>query len=382
MADIKFFSAPVSLVLSPTPRIFPWRQGNSKRGRYSLRSAARQTRWGFTLVELLVVIAIIGILIALLLPAIQAAREAARRTQCSNHLRQLGQGCLDHLDAQKFFPTSGWGLYWVGNPDRGFNKKQPGGWIYNILPYIEQKQLRELGKGQNATAKRKAARLVARTPLAMMNCPTRRPAICFPNTLHSTYIAQNADNNSSNDDVIARGDYAANSGAVNENYGQQWGPGGSDENADVGFTGWIDEKYLLGVIYVRSTVKPHQVYDGLSHTILIGEKYLDANHYFDSMDYTDTEPMYMGYQDDTARMAILSNPSNPQTSTFTSTTQYHRDIRGAMIQYAFGSAHTNGANFVFCDGSVHGINYTVAPYILVYLSQRNDRKTMESDDVH
>src|SRR5215468_1104499 len=93
---------------------------------------------GFTLVELLVVIAIIGVLIALLLPAVQSAREAARRSQCQNSLKQIATAFLNHESTQKIFPTSGWGWGWVGDPDRGYKRNQPGGWLYNILPYIEQ----------------------------------------------------------------------------------------------------------------------------------------------------------------------------------------------------------------------------------------------------
>ncbi len=107
----------------------------------------------FTLVELLVVITIIGILISLLLPAVQSAREAARRLQCSNNLKQFGLAALNHEEANGFLPSSGWGWTWVGDPDRGFGARQPGGWIYNLLPYLEQETLHSLGAGKSASEK-------------------------------------------------------------------------------------------------------------------------------------------------------------------------------------------------------------------------------------
>src|SRR6187431_638694 len=125
---------------------------------YSIRisqagSGRRVPRLAFTLVELLVVIAIIGVLVALLLPAVQAARESARRMQCQNHLKQFGLAFHSHADTFSHLPTGGWGWSYVGDPDEGFAEKQPGGWLYNILPFIEQKALREIGAGTPGTLK-------------------------------------------------------------------------------------------------------------------------------------------------------------------------------------------------------------------------------------
>ena len=108
-------------------------------------------RKGFTLVELLVVIAIIAMLVTLLLPAVQAAREAARRTQCINNIRQLALGCLNHESAHSFMPSGGWGWSWVGDPDRGAGKEQPGGWGYAVLPFIEEGSLASRREGSPGT---------------------------------------------------------------------------------------------------------------------------------------------------------------------------------------------------------------------------------------
>ena len=89
-------------------------------------SRKRSNKSGFTLVELLVVIAIIGVLIALLLPAVQSAREAARRTQCANHLKQMALGFMNHESATGGFPSGGWGYKWSGDPDAGTGEGQPG----------------------------------------------------------------------------------------------------------------------------------------------------------------------------------------------------------------------------------------------------------------
>ena len=100
------------------------------------------SRGGMTLVELLVVIAIIAVLVALLLPAVQSARESARRVTCANNLRQHGIAWQGHAASFGAYPGGGWGWEWIGDPDRGRGRDQPGGWIYNTLDFLEQTTLR------------------------------------------------------------------------------------------------------------------------------------------------------------------------------------------------------------------------------------------------
>ena len=139
-------------------------------------------RPAFTLIELLVVIAIIAILIGLLLPAVQKVREAAARAQCSNNLKQLGLGLHHCHDAVGHFPSAGWGWMWVGDPDRGYGPRQPGGWTFSVLPFIEQDNFHRLGSGQAIPSPRHDTNFgKAQVPIRTFYCPTRRAPRAYPN---------------------------------------------------------------------------------------------------------------------------------------------------------------------------------------------------------
>src|SRR5687768_16711114 len=133
----------------------------------------RSLRQAFTLVELLVVIAIIGILVALLLPAVQAAREAARRATCTNQVKQLGLAWQLHHDVHKFLPSAGWGYNFMADPDRGAGAKQPGSWAYSCLPYLEEQSIHQIGAGiagSTSAPKRAALADLSSRPVAAFYC--------------------------------------------------------------------------------------------------------------------------------------------------------------------------------------------------------------------
>jgi prepilin-type N-terminal cleavage/methylation domain-containing protein len=119
-----------------------------------MKNLSHNRKLGFTLVELLVVIAIIGILVALLLPAIQAAREAARRTQCVNKLRQMGVALLNHESTKGEFPTGGTEP-WHNEGDETVIYGKGYGWMVQILPYVENAALRDISKGYGAGDKQR-----------------------------------------------------------------------------------------------------------------------------------------------------------------------------------------------------------------------------------
>lgn len=313
-------------------------------------------RPGVTLVELLVVITILGLLLALLLPAIQASREAARRTQCKNHLKQMALAALNHVQSQGHFPAGGWPGPWVGEAGRGFGKEQPGGWIYNILPYLEQHALHQLDA--NTTGQDRLDMLNQRdaTPLEVFNCPARRASITYPNHNGPNF-------NGNRSPWHARSDYAACCGDS---------PGVELDLAWVmSFADFVDPSRhwapypaYTGISYCFSLVSMAQVIDGASNTYMLGERYIQPDHYLDGRSHSDDWSMYRSSQDDQIRSTYHSK--------FFSWTPL-QDRPGLAIDTRFGSAHFDSCNFALCDGSVRAISYRIDGETNRRLGNRKDQ---------
>ncbi len=360
---------------------------------------------GFTLVELLVVVSIIGILIALLLPAVQAAREAGRQTQCKNNLKQLALACLTHESFTKRLPTGGWGAGWTGDADLGTDQHQPGGWVYNILPFIEQEALHDMGAGLAAAAKNNANLQRLGFALPGLYCPTRRNALAYPWALgwRLTNIGSGPLT------VVGRTDYTANAGdnCDSEYCGEPAHPswasgvpnddGGPASLEDGGVAGTYAPTatqlanarktfndmatWMTGVVYRGSIIRMSDITDGASKTYLAGEKKLFPDYYYNGYDGGDNEAAFVGDDNDTERWTGYTNgtPNSPWPCGPNKTCDPpNSDTPGYYDQWGFGSAHLNGLMMAFCDGSVQLVSYFIDPETHRRLSNRKDGLTVDA----
>jgi prepilin-type N-terminal cleavage/methylation domain-containing protein len=269
---------------------------------------------GFTLIELLVVIAIIGVLVGLLLPAVQQAREAARRISCTNHLKQMGLAVALHADAQKHFPSG-----------RKTRDPYDVSWAFRLLPFLEQTQIFNARNPDTTVPCWDSSNATAfRTPVDTFYCPSRR----------SPAADRNFDNNNqppvaAGIGVAAGGDYSA--------------CGGTYFNYATPSTGGPDPK-RAGVIHTFSEVRPAQITDGLSTTMIIGDRHIP--------------PAIAG-------AGVMEHYNQGDTAVFVSDTPHtlFRDTARGLASNLrdtnnrkFGSLHLGVTQFVMCDGHVEAMS--------------------------
>ena len=299
------------------------------------RSPARE---GFTLVELLVVIAIIGLLVALLLPAVQSARESARRISCQNNLKQQGLALLGYHDQHKQFP---YGLY--GNPDPDGQFTDDGyGWACALLPHLEQTQLYDLirpdwkpGVFTRAFQARVGILPGGDVELSVYRCP-------------SSELPSHVDEDITFSAGYATSDYKACTGLGDE--GIFWKP--SD-----------------GVVYAEfeRRVRIADVTDGLSQTIALGES---AYYSIDTRDW----PIWFGApRTNDAILFKTSLPSIINCGMSPKSPENFTSFRfGPVDDDCAFSWHNGGAYFSFADGSIQWLNEDIDWDLYTYLGTKND----------
>jgi type II secretory pathway pseudopilin PulG len=308
--------------------------------------------------------AIIGVLIALLLPAVQAAREAARRAKCTNHLKQLTLALHGHHGVYGTFPSGGESpAYHVSfrNGAAAAGAQQMIGWGYQVLPYIEQTNV-WLGSGADPQAdpiQQLVAQSVAaiRAPVPIFFCPSRRSPHVQPlaNDWYSWIVVDG--NRLAKKSTTPYGhaptDYAASSMSVNYLLPNgTLGPGCGGPCGWVGQTFWNSPRQPLGF---------SSIIDGTSNTFAIGEKRLNATR-LNGYQGDDRAGYTAGWDQDTIRRTDRAPLPDPRSGD------------GNM---RFGSSHPTGLNMSMLDGSVRFIPYTVDLWVFSCLGARNDSQNAQ-----
>lgn len=329
---------------------------------------ARRRRVGFTLIELLVVIAIIAILIALLLPAVQQAREAARRTQCRNNLKQLGLALHNYHDVHSRFPPGFVSQFDVNTID-DITSSEPGmfAWGALILPYVEQGNLYEsLDPGGQFTLDQKLAdpttfpnfKAALQTPLSVFRCPSDsgpplndfRPEHPESEQTGGFYHRMVWDNVSPDSVIpIATSNYVmcmnAGDSTTPSVWPGQYGP-------------------ALGIGFQNSGIRIRDITDGTTNTFALGERAwrfadltVGAGTVYGISANVPAPPGETQGLDPGGSWNVKAAQTNVLSLTYDGLNR--NDFNRQHQSRGFNSVHTGGAFFVMCDGSVQFISENI-----------------------
>ena len=288
-------------------------------------------RYAFTLVEMLVVIAIIGILVGLLLPAVQSVREASRRLYCSNNLKQLGLGMLNYHDAFRVFPS-------------GFGENQEF-WSSQILPALEQNALYQTLEWNNSayaspsyatnwTNYNSPNKRACETNVSVFRCPSMNQA------MHLNY-------NSIEKRVPVS--YRGVAGAKIASDDLSTRPAGFNTSEYKA----LEQIDLDGVLFGASRVRIGDITDGTSNTMLLGESYTDCDFVKDDqgMDYfAFFSPQMASWK--AGRITGTEHSEGLGSAVVPINSRLNPNVHGVLMEMSFGSYHRIGAAFTFADGSV------------------------------
>lgn len=259
-----------------------------------------------------------------------------------------------HENTLGYFPSGGWGWGWMGDPDRGFGLSQPGGWVFGTLSYLELQTLRDIGVGETFTQKKVSRVTLVAQPVGMFRCPTRpRDALCdYVPSVAGTKFNMNT---TAAIMPVMRGDYAINAGSQSRNQIYPGPPSLADGDSPTYV--WPDTSDHTGISYQRSKITAVQISDGLTKTLLLGEKYINALNYTNGLDFSENSNLYTGYENDNHR----STADRPQ-----------RDKDGLTLGEVFGSSHPNVFGMSMCDGSIRFTSFNVTPSVWTTMGGRQD----------